>query len=58
MKNKKHDRVVKDFERQKMKHLDRMASDLLKADERSEKLKSYKMKKDPFDLFDDENTES
>lgn len=54
MKNKKHDRIVKDYDKEKSKHLDRLATKMLKDDERNEKLKGYKMKIDPFDLFNED----
>jgi hypothetical protein len=38
--NKKHQRIVKDFEKQKEKHLERIATKLLKDDERNQKLKN------------------
>lgn len=54
MKNKKHDRITKDYEKQKSKHLDRLTSKMLKDDERMQKLKGYGLKKDPFDFFDED----
>jgi hypothetical protein len=38
--NKKHQRIVKDYEKQKEKHLERIATKLLKDDERNQKLKN------------------
>jgi hypothetical protein len=38
--SKKHQRIVKDFEKQKEKHLERIATKLLKDDERNQKLKN------------------
>ena len=35
--SKKHQRIVKDFEKQKEKHLERIATKLLKDDERNQK---------------------
>ena len=54
MKHKKHDKLVKDYSRQKMKEMDRLASKLLKNDEKNQKLKTYNIK-DPFNLFDDDS---
>ena len=56
MKHKKHDKLVKDYDRQKMKEMDRLATKLLKNDEKNQKLKTYNIK-DPFNLFDDDSTE-
>ena len=38
--SKKHQHIVKDFEKQKEKHLERIATKLLKDDERNQKLKN------------------
>ncbi len=38
--SKKHQRIVKDYEKQKEKHLERIATKLLKDDERNQKLKN------------------
>jgi len=38
-------------EKQKKKHLDRLATNLLKKDEQNEKMKGYTMKKNPLDFF-------
>ncbi len=38
--NKKHQRIVKDYEKQKEKHLNKLATKLLKDDERNQKLKN------------------
>lgn len=54
MKHKKHDRIVKDYGRQKMKEMDRLATKLLKNDEKNQKLKTYDIK-NPFNLFDDDS---
>jgi hypothetical protein len=56
MKHKKHDKLVKDYQKQKSKELDRLASKLLKNDEKNQKLKTYNIN-NPLDLFDDEGTE-
>ena len=51
MKKEKHDKIIKNKEEEKRKHLERMASQLLKQDEINQKLKGYKLKKNPLDLF-------
>jgi hypothetical protein len=38
-KHKKHDSLVKDYETQKAKHLEKLASQMLKQDEKMQKLK-------------------
>jgi hypothetical protein len=40
MKNKKHDKVVKDYEKSKQKHLESLANKILKNDEKNSFLKS------------------
>jgi hypothetical protein len=44
IKSKKHNKLVNDYENQKSKHLERLATKMLKNDEKSEKLKKYKIK--------------
>jgi len=51
MKKDKHDKILQNKEKEKRKHLDRMATQLLKQDEQNEKMRSYKLKKNPLDLF-------
>ena len=51
MKNSKHDKILASKEKQKKKHLDRLATNLLKKDEQNEKMKGYTMKKNPLDFF-------
>jgi len=46
MKNKKHNKIVKDYNKQKSKHLDRLATKILKNDEKSTQLKSKTIKGD------------
>ena len=41
IKNKKHNKIVKDYDKQKEKHLEKLASKMLKNDEKAEKLKKY-----------------
>jgi len=51
MKNKKHTKIVKDFDKQKEKHLEKLADKMLKDDERNEKLKSKQINADFLKLF-------
>lgn len=51
MKSSKHDKILASKEKEKRKHLDRMATELLKQDEKKEKMKGYKLKRNPLDLF-------
>jgi hypothetical protein len=51
MKNSKHDKVLANKEKEKKKHLDRLATNLLKKDEQNQKMKEYTMKKNPLDFF-------
>lgn len=51
MKSKKHTRIVKDYEKQKSKHLTKLADSLLKNDERNQKLKSKPINPDFLKLF-------
>tara|TARA_B100000482_G_C12342118_1_gene193320 strand:+ start:28 stop:249 length:222 start_codon:yes stop_codon:yes gene_type:complete len=44
--NKKHQSIVKDYDNQKSKHLDKLADKILKNDEKADKLKSKIMKGD------------
>ena len=46
IKNKKHKSIVKDYGKQKSKHLDKLATKMLKNDEVADKLKSKPMKGD------------
>ena len=41
IKNSKHNKIVKDYDKQKEKHLEKLASKMLKNDEKAEKLKKY-----------------
>ena len=43
---KKHNRIVKDYDNQKSKHLDKLADKMLKNDEKASKLKSKPIKGD------------
>lgn len=55
MKHKKHDKITQDYKNQKAKELTRLASKLLRDDEKNQKLKSYNIK-NPLDYFEDEKT--
>lgn len=51
MKNKKHKKYINDYENQKRKHLEKLATRSLKLDERNQKLKDKKIKGDFLDKF-------
>jgi hypothetical protein len=51
MKNKKHSRLVKDYEKQKAIHLERLATNMLKNDEKLSKLKGKNINTDFLNLF-------
>jgi len=44
--HKKHNAIVKDYDKQKSKHLDKLATKMLKNDEVADKLKSKPIKGD------------
>ena len=44
--HKKHNSIVKDYDKQKSKHLDKLATKMLKNDEVADKLKSKPIKGD------------
>jgi hypothetical protein len=44
MKNKKHNKIVNDYDKQKSKHLDRLATKILDNDEKFRKLQDKKIK--------------
>jgi hypothetical protein len=46
IKSKKHNKIVNDYDRQKEKHLEKLATKMLKNDEKSEKLKTKQIKGD------------
>jgi len=50
-KKPKHKEIIKDYNKIKSKHLENLASDMLKKDERAQKLKERPIKKDFLDLF-------
>jgi len=45
MKNKLHDSIINDYESQKSKHLEKLASKMLKQHEQMEKLRNKKLNK-------------
>ena len=51
MKHKKHNKIVKDFDKKKAKHLEKLATKMLKDDERNQKLKSKQINTDFLNLF-------
>lgn len=51
MKNKKHKKIVADYDKQKSKHLEKLATQILKTDERNEKLKSKHINPDFLNKF-------
>ena len=51
MKSKKHKQVLDDYDVEKSKHLERLATKTLKADEKYQKLKGKPLKGDFLDNF-------
>ena len=51
MKNKKHNKIVKDFDKQKSKHLEKLATKMLKDDDRNEKFKTKEINPKFLNLF-------
>ena len=51
MKNTKHEKILENKEKEKRKHLERIATQRLEQDEQNQKMKSYKLKQNPLDLF-------
>ena len=51
MKNKKHSKVVKDYDKQKEKHLEKLATKMLDNDEKLSKLKEKNIGTNFLDLF-------
>ena len=51
MKNKKHSRIVKDYDKQKEKHLEKLATKMLENDEKISKLKGKNISTNFLDLF-------
>lgn len=50
-KHKKHDRLVKDYDKQKSEHLDKLASKMLKNDEKMQRLKEKTINTNFLKLF-------
>jgi hypothetical protein len=50
-KNKNHNNLVKDYDKQKSEHLDRLATKMLKNDEKAQKLKGKKINTNFLKLF-------
>jgi len=50
-KNKKHDKLFKDYDKQKSEHLDKLATKMLKNDELMKKLKNKKISNKFLKLF-------
>lgn len=53
-KNKNHDKLVKDYNIKKSEHLDKLATKMLKNDEKMQKLKDKKINTNFLNLFKDE----
>lgn len=51
MKNKKHDKIVRDYDKIKSRHLEKLASKILKDEERRDNLRAKKIKGDFLDKF-------
>tara|TARA_R110000824_G_scaffold162297_3_gene337972 strand:- start:540 stop:695 length:156 start_codon:yes stop_codon:yes gene_type:complete len=51
MKNKKHSKLVKDYDKQKSNHLEKLASRMLKKDEKLQQLKSKQVDPNFLNLF-------
>tara|TARA_B110000977_G_scaffold70545_1_gene95766 strand:- start:1284 stop:1448 length:165 start_codon:yes stop_codon:yes gene_type:complete len=49
--SEKHTAIVKDYSKQKSKHLERLANKMLKNDDVSQKLKSHQIKGEFLDRF-------
>jgi len=51
VKNKKHNKIVKDYDKQKSKHLENLANQILKADEKTQKLREKNINPEVLKLF-------
>lgn len=51
IKNKKHDKIVNDYDKLKSKHLEKLAKKMLDEDEKKQKLKEKKIDDKFLDLF-------
>jgi len=50
-KNKKHNLLIKDYDKQKSEHLDKLATKMLKNDDKTQKLKEKKINTNFLKLF-------
>jgi hypothetical protein len=51
MKNKKHKKIVKDYDKQKSNHLEKLATKMLENDEKNSKLKGKNIDTNFLNLF-------
>ncbi len=51
IKRSKHDKLVKDYDKQKEKHLERLATKMLKDEDKNSRLKDKNINPDFLDLF-------
>lgn len=51
MKHKKHNKILRDFDKQKAKHLEKLATKTLKEDEKFQKLKEKNINPDFLNKF-------
>jgi hypothetical protein len=51
LKKKKHSKIVKDYDKQKEKHLEKLASKILENDEKLSRLKAKNINTNFLDLF-------
>ena len=51
LKRKKHDKIVNDFDKQKSRHVEKLATQMLKKDEQFQKLKEKKIDTNFLKLF-------
>ena len=51
MKKKKHSKIVKDYDKQKEKHLEKLATKMLENEEKNSKLKGKNINTDFLNLF-------
>ena len=51
LKHKNHNKIINDYDKQKEKHLERLANKMLKDDEKNNRLKNKTIKGDFLDKF-------
>jgi 5-methylcytosine-specific restriction endonuclease McrBC regulatory subunit McrC len=51
IKKRKHDKIVKDFDKTKEKHLERLADKMLEKEEQNQRLKEKQINTDFLELF-------